>query len=205
VFAGGAIIAGLPYATATTIPEAFDRMRGHGAPDATTLQSLLRNASSHGGPWFTILVWQGTRDATVVPSNAVSVIDQWRCVHDVEQKADLVETVDGHIRQVWKSSDGRDVIEHFNINAMGHGTPIDPRSGYGRSSPYMLDVGISSTLHIARSWGLVASVDRRKERDLDFDPPVPPMSVATTVSPSGSTSGIQKTIEDALRAAGLMK
>jgi poly(3-hydroxybutyrate) depolymerase len=205
VFAGGAIIAGLPYGSASTVPEAFDRMRGHGAPDAKTLQSLLRNASSHGGPWPTISVWQGTRDAIVVPSNAVSVIDQWRGAHDVPMKPDLVETVDGHTRQVWKSPGGTDVIEHFSINAMGHGTPIDPRSGYGRSAPYMLDVGISSTLHIARSWGLAASFDKRREPDLDFDPPVPPMSVATTVSPSGSTSGIQKTIEDALRAADLMK
>ncbi len=205
VFAGGAIIAGLPYGTASTVPEAFDRMRGHGVPDAKTLQSLLRNASSHMGPWPTISVWQGTRDATVLPSNAVSVVDQWRGVHGVEQKADLVDMVDGHIRQVWKSSDGRDVIEHFSINAMGHGTPIDPRSGYGRSGPYMLDVGISSTLHIARSWGLVASFDRRKEPHLDFDLPVPPMPVTAPVSASGPTSGVQKTIEDALRAAGLMK
>jgi poly(3-hydroxybutyrate) depolymerase len=28
VFAGGAIIAGLPYGSAHTLPEAFDRMRG---------------------------------------------------------------------------------------------------------------------------------------------------------------------------------
>ena len=32
IFAGGAIIAGLPYGSAATIPEAFDRMRGHGGP-----------------------------------------------------------------------------------------------------------------------------------------------------------------------------
>lgn len=205
VFAGGAIIAGLPYGTASTVPKAFDRMRGHGVPDVKTLQSLLRDASSHTGPWPTISVWQGTRDATVVPSNAVSVVDQWRGVHDVPQKAALVETVDGHIRQVWASPDGADVIEHFSIKAMGHGTPIDPRSGYGRSGPYMLDVGISSTLHIARSWGLVASFDRRREPHLDFDLPVPPRSVTAPVSASGPASGVQKTIEDALRAAGLMK
>ncbi|WP_428412553.1 extracellular catalytic domain type 1 short-chain-length polyhydroxyalkanoate depolymerase [Pararhizobium sp.] len=205
VFAGGAIIAGLPYGTATTIPEAFDRMRGHGTPDAKTLQSLLRNASVHKGPWPAISVWQGTRDVTVVPSNAGSIIDQWRGVHEVPQKADLIETVDGHIRQAWKSSDGRDVIEHYSINEMGHGTPIDPRSGYGKSAPYMLDVGISSTLRIARSWGLVASFDRRKEQDLHLDQPSPSISITTPASPSGPTNRIQKTIEDALRAAGLMK
>ncbi|CAN7694732.1 PHB depolymerase family esterase [Rhizobium sp. LjRoot98] len=205
VFAGGAIIAGLPYRTATTIPAAFDRMRGYGTPDATTLQSLLRNASGHKGPWPTISVWQGTRDATVAPSNAMFIIDQWRGVHDVPPKPDLIETFDGHTRQAWKSADGRAVIEHFSISGMGHGTPIDPRSGYGRSGPYMLDVGISSTFHIARTWGLVASFDRRQEQDLDFNLPIQPMSVTTRVSSSGPTSGIQNTIEDALRAAGLMK
>jgi poly(3-hydroxybutyrate) depolymerase len=30
VFAGGAIIAGVPYGSAKTLPEAFDRMRGYG-------------------------------------------------------------------------------------------------------------------------------------------------------------------------------
>ena len=38
VFAGGAIIAGLPYGSASTIPEAFDRMRGHGLPSERELQ-----------------------------------------------------------------------------------------------------------------------------------------------------------------------
>ena len=41
LFAGGAIIAGLPYGCAATIPEAFDRMRGHGAPDDEGLPRLL--------------------------------------------------------------------------------------------------------------------------------------------------------------------
>jgi poly(3-hydroxybutyrate) depolymerase len=37
VFAGGAIIAGLPFGSAQTIPEAFDRMRGHGGPSEREL------------------------------------------------------------------------------------------------------------------------------------------------------------------------
>ena len=65
VFAGGAIIAGLPYGSAATIPEAFDRMRGHGGPSDQALQTLLRGASDHDGPWPTISVWHGTADLTV--------------------------------------------------------------------------------------------------------------------------------------------
>ena len=61
VFAGGAIIAGLPYGTAGSVPEAFDRMRGLNMPDTTELQARLEEAVDHAGPWPTIsvLAWNG--------------------------------------------------------------------------------------------------------------------------------------------------
>src|SRR3954462_9441949 len=63
LFAGGAIIAGLPYGSAHNVPEAFDRMRGHGAPDDDELAALVREASrGHRGDWPTISVWHGTAD-----------------------------------------------------------------------------------------------------------------------------------------------
>jgi poly(3-hydroxybutyrate) depolymerase len=43
---------------------------------------------------------------------------------------------------------------------MGHGVPVHPGGGGdaeargGTAAPFMLDVGISSTWHIARFWGL---------------------------------------------------
>ena len=49
VFAGGAIIAGLPYGSAHTLPEAFDRMRGHGSPREQELGALVRQASERDG------------------------------------------------------------------------------------------------------------------------------------------------------------
>ncbi|RWK99057.1 PHB depolymerase family esterase, partial [Mesorhizobium sp.] len=41
IFEGGAIIASLPYGSAKTVPEAFDRMRGHGMPSERQLQKAL--------------------------------------------------------------------------------------------------------------------------------------------------------------------
>ena len=38
-FAGGGIIAGLPFGIAHSVPQAFDRMRGHGGPAAKALPS----------------------------------------------------------------------------------------------------------------------------------------------------------------------
>jgi len=163
VFAGGAIIAGLAYGTASTIPEAFDRMRGHGGPSPTELQRRLAKASPHKGPWPRISIWQGAADHTVAPSNADSVVAQWQGVHGVSLSPTRKETVDGQMRQVWRDADGNEVMEKYTIAGMGHGTPLQTSGsdGLGRGGQFMLDVGISSTRHIARFWGLTEPQIRR--------------------------------------------
>lgn len=67
-----------------------------------------------------------------------------------------MEKVDGFPRRVWCDADGRAVIEEYIIGRMGHGTPIRAGGdeGLGKEGKYMLEVGISSTRHIARFWGL---------------------------------------------------
>jgi poly(hydroxyalkanoate) depolymerase family esterase len=200
VFAGGAIIAGLPYGVTSTVPEAFDRMRGHGLPAPPTLQSRLRAASTHQGPWPTISVWQGTQDKTVAEANAQAIIDQWRAVHDVDAPPDLSETVDGQSRTVWKDARGRRAVEYYSIAGMGHGTPIDPALGDENAAPYLLDVGISSTLHSARSWGLLREGVEPLRAKSDGAKRAPASS-----QKAKEPEGIQQIIENALRMAGLMR
>ncbi len=201
VFAGGAIIAGLPYAIASTVPEAFDRMRGNGIPSATILQNKLRSASGHHGPWPTISVWHGTADNTVAKANARAIIDQWRSVHQVAARPNLLQDIDGHTYEAWRDPSGRELIEHYQISGMDHGTPLDPTTGYGKAAPYMLDVGISSTVQIARAWGLTPSFERRASPRTTG---APDSSHVHQSSPA-SVDGIQEVIERAMRSAGLMK
>lgn len=200
VFAGGAIIAGLPFGVATTVPEAFDRMRGHGMPSASLLDARLRGASQHEGPWPTVSVWHGTADNTVAEANAHAIIAQWQGVHDVDADATTARVVDGHALQTWKDPSGREAIEHYRISGMGHGTPVDTTSGYGRAAAHMLDVGVSSTMHIARGWGLTPSFERRGSADV-----LEAADAKAEVRSSPKADGIQDVIESALRAAGLMK
>lgn len=203
VFAAGAIVAGLPYGCASTVPEAFDRMRGHGMPDTAKLQSRLRMASDHGGPWPMISVWHGTGDNIVVPANGQAIVTQWQNLHGVDPGASTTETGEGHTIKSWKNPEGILVIEHIAIAGMGHGTPIDAAGGYGTSAPYILDIGLSSTLHSARSWGLIASFEKRDANPADVGSAGP--SRASEVPQTEAGGGIQKIIEDALRSAGLMK
>ncbi|MDH4441526.1 MAG: PHB depolymerase family esterase [Rhizobium sp.] len=201
VFSGGAIIAGLPFGVASTVPEAFDRMRGHGIPSSTTLDATLRSASRHEGPWPTVSVWHGTNDNTVVEANARAIIDQWRGVHGVDVTSSEAQLVEGgHALELWKDASGRNAIEHYRIVGMGHGAPVDATTGYGKPAAHMLDAGISSTVHIARGWGLTPSFERR-ERPATPDAP----HVAAQHGQPSKPEGVQEVIESALRAAGLMK
>ena len=192
VFAGGAIIAGLPYGCATTISEAFDRMKGNGLADA---DGLVRGASGHGGPWPIVSVWHGSADQTVHPTNADAVLRQWRLAHGLEEKPTRIELIDSYPRRVWCDGNGRPLIEMYNITGMAHGTPLATHGsdGCGASGPHMLEANISSTRRIAEFWGLTASIHKETARE------------ASARSWGRGIANIQQTITDALRAAGLIK
>ncbi len=208
VFAGGAIIADLPFGIASSVPEAFDRMRGHGHPPSAALSDLVRSASSHSADWPILSVWHGTADQTVDQSNAVSLVEQWRALHGAPPAPDKTELVNGYPHRVWRDSKGRDVIEEYSITGLGHGTPLDTRgSRHGeQAAPFMLDAGISSTDRIGRFWGIVPD---RADDSTGVDPAVPAGRAEPRPQPKVATwssqTGVQKTIEDALRSAGLTR
>ncbi|WP_116091974.1 alpha/beta hydrolase family esterase [Sphingomonas crusticola] len=226
VFAGGAIIGGLPYGSATNMPQAFDRMRGHGGPNEAQLSALVSAASDHAGPWPTISVWHGSGDATVDPVNAAAIVGQWRTLHGVTAAPNREEIVDGYPRRVWTDAAGRDVIEEYSITGMGHGTPLATQGedGFGKAGAYMLEAHISSTRHIARFWGLEKAAAKPARRAIprqavavraQAEAParqsttprlrrIPSRPAAAAPKPS-QASGVGKVIEDALRAAGLMR
>jgi feruloyl esterase len=79
-FAAGAVIAGLPYRTATNVKEAFESMFQVRARSAREWGDLVRAASPHRGPWPRISVWHGGADLVVKPENADQIVKQWdRC------------------------------------------------------------------------------------------------------------------------------
>jgi poly(hydroxyalkanoate) depolymerase family esterase len=157
IFAGGAIIAGLPYGCGSSVQEAFEVMFQERATSARALGDRVRAASRHRGPWPKVSVWHGSADPLVKPSNAEDIVRQWTNVHGLSGSPSNEETVAGHLRRVWNDASGNTIIEVFSINAMGHGVPLATGKrgdGCGAPGPFFLNVGISSTHHIAQFWGL---------------------------------------------------
>jgi poly(hydroxyalkanoate) depolymerase family esterase len=166
VLAGGAIIAGLPYGAAANVNEALETMFAPRPRTAREWGNLVRAASRHRGPWPCVSVWHGGADTVVRPDNADEIVKQWTDVHDLEPAPTLTETVDGYPRQVWRDRSGRDVIELYTIPGMAHGAPVAAGTAdthCGIPGAFLLDVGISSSYHIAKFWGLTASPRREAE------------------------------------------
>ncbi len=156
-FAAGAVIAGLPYRTATNAKQAFESMLQVREHSAREWGDLVRAASPHRGPWPRLSIWHGGADPVVKPGNADQIVKQWTDVHGLDVKPTLTETVDGYPRQVWRNKADDTVIESYTIPRMAHGAPLATGGSdeqCGAAGPFLLDVGISSSYHIAKFWGL---------------------------------------------------
>jgi poly(hydroxyalkanoate) depolymerase family esterase len=163
VFAGGAIVAGLPYGAATNVQQAFETMFQCPPRPARAWGDLVRGASPHTGPWPRVSVWHGSADATVIPSNASEIIKQWTDVHGLPVAPSAQAMVDGYPRQVWVTTAGDELIESYTITNMAHGTPLATGGAddkCGAAGPFLLEVGISSSYHIAKFFGLTVDNPR---------------------------------------------
>src|SRR5512132_1733366 len=147
VFAGGAIIAGVPYRCANGLQDAFDVIFQGRSREAREWGDLVRAASPHQGPWPKVSVWHGAADSTVKPVNAAEIVKQWTDVHGLAPAPAFEVMVDGYPRRVWRGADNQDLIEFYSITGMAHGAPIAPGAveGCGNAAPFIHDVGISST------------------------------------------------------------
>jgi poly(hydroxyalkanoate) depolymerase family esterase len=157
VFAGGAIVAGIPYRCGTGLTQAFSCMNPGSDFTPSNWGGKVRAASSHGGPWPRVSIWHGDADTTVRPANMNEAMEQWTDVHGIDQSADLQESQSGAIRRVYRNAQGADLVETWSIPGMGHGTPVDPGSGErqcGTAGAFILDVNICSSWYIGRFFGL---------------------------------------------------
>lgn len=212
LFAGGAIIAGLPYGIANNLKEALSGMFQAGHHSSTELGNLVRDASSHNGPWPKISVWHGTLDKTVNPLNADRIVSQWLDVHGLPARPMSESIVDGHRRQVWWDANGKTIVESFTIADMAHGTPLglaENDERYGMEGAFLLEAGISSSYHIAKFFGLTGSIHKAKSAvsatDIWIPGDTPDFQTPRVVQNVNMRLSINATINDALRAAGLMK
>lgn len=177
VFAGGAILSGLPHRCATTQSAAFSCMNPGSNLTPAQWGDKVRAASTWSGPWPILSVWHGDADSIVRPINLTESMEQWTNVQGIDQTPDVSDTVAGYPHKVYKDASGNARVETWSITGMGHGTPVDPGTGEtqcGTAGAYILDANVCSSYYIGRWWGL---------DNLDGEAP----SVTLTAPAGGST------------------
>lgn len=158
VFAGGAIIAGVPYGCAGGVPSAlWCQWFGSDQEPGEWGDAVHRAAGPSGPRRQRVSIWQGDADWAVDPDNAQELLEQWTQAMGIDQIPDREDTVKGFAHRVFKDAAGASRVETYTIAGMGHGAPIAPgdaEDSCGRAIDYVLPVGICASYHIGRFWGL---------------------------------------------------
>ncbi len=100
VFAGGAILSGLPYRCATSQTAAFSCMNPGNELAPSAWGDKVRAASNWNGPWPIVSIWHGDADYVVRPANLTEAMEQWTNVHGIDAVADVADTVAGYPHKV---------------------------------------------------------------------------------------------------------
>jgi len=217
VFAGGAVIAGLPYGGAVNVQEALQTMAQPRQRSSEQWGDMVRSASSHTGPWPKISLWHGSADAIVNSQNMEEALKQWIDVHGVSARPQAQEKLHGHLRRAWRTDAGDDVIEAVTIQGMNHGVPLATgHESIGQVGAFHFDVGISSSQHIARFWDIADEIPVHEMPQVEVLPPLERPASALSLA-SASTARANAGAEDqawqdprthitaALKAAGLLR
>ena len=207
VFAGGAIVAGLPFGAADSVEGAFRAMRGGGR--GTNERSGVKPSADARLP--RVVIWHGDADYTVNAANAEQIARQWLDAHAVPFEAGQSEAIGRRERTFWRATNSDEIVVESNIvRGLGHGTPLATlgERGVGVVAPYMIEADISAASEIVRFWKL-ADADllgegAPAEAEISHDDDV---RLADTILASVSgrvTADVEAVIADALRQAGLM-
>ncbi|GAA5191342.1 PHB depolymerase family esterase [Rugosimonospora acidiphila] len=172
VFAGGAIIGGIPYACASDLTSGLTCQYGATSKTPAQWGNLVRGADpGYSGPWPRVAIWYGTSDAVVNPANATESRDQWTNAWGISQTPSSTTSLPGGTTlQSYDDSSGQPAVELYGVQGIGHGTPVNPGSATdqcGATGTYYLR-SICSSYYTAQFWGLG--------------------SAAPTASPTGSPS-----------------
>ncbi|WP_158920289.1 PHB depolymerase family esterase [Streptomyces sp. NBRC 109706] len=158
VFAGGAVIAGLPHGCATSMIDAFSCMFPGRTATAETWADRARAAyPDHTGPRPAVSIWHGGADYVVATANQNESVKQWTHLLGGDQQADATTQLAANTtRSVYDTGAGNPPVISYLTPGNGHGTPVAPGEGAdqcGTAGAYFL-AGICSSYHIAGDWGL---------------------------------------------------
>ncbi|MDM9623293.1 polyhydroxybutyrate depolymerase [Rhizobium sp. AC44/96] len=156
LFAGAAIVAGMPFGSVRDAMSALRAMKSGAPVPVAGWGSLVEDLSDQGSSWPPMSIWQGTGDKVVNPRNAEANVAQWLEAAGMDRSLGRVERKAWGELHIWEVAKKRKVSLYL-ISGMGHALPIKTRSnGASRRfrDPFVRSAGISAPVELMRLWGL---------------------------------------------------
>jgi poly(hydroxyalkanoate) depolymerase family esterase len=156
-FAGGAIVAGVPYGCANTVSEAL-RCMNPGVDQAPSewARHVTDLAGGQGRNLPRVSIWQGTADTRVVPRNREELVEQWTAVQGISTTPARKERNGPITRELFVDGNGAVLVESVLVEGLAHAFPIrtDGAASCGQPGDFVVAANVCAATEIARFWGL---------------------------------------------------
>jgi poly(hydroxyalkanoate) depolymerase family esterase len=140
VFAGGAVVAGLPVGAASSTTEALARMAEAGperSREEWAREARQAAPAGHAGPWPRLSIWHGSADDVVDPANARLLAEQWSALHGLEAGT-VTSDPGGERRMIWGAG-AEPAVELWMLADLPHAWPrgaVDRVASFWGLSPH---------------------------------------------------------------------
>jgi poly(hydroxyalkanoate) depolymerase family esterase len=153
LFAGGAIVAGIPYRCAETVSQAL-RCMSPGVDHSAA--EWRRKVAAGEGRFPSVSIWQGDADTRVVPANQRELVEQWTALHGLADQPGRAESARGVTRTIFADSAGVARVESVLVKGLKHAFPIvtGGASPCGKEGDFVTASGICAAREIAKFWAV---------------------------------------------------
>ena len=155
-FAGGAIVAGVPYGCADTVTKALHCMNPGIDQAPADWRRRVPDSTGADGRVPPVSIWQGDADTRVVPRNRQELVEQWTAVHGISATPARSERSGRMTREFYIDGAGVTRVESVLVEGLAHAFPI--RTGgtpsCGQAGDFVVAAEVCAASEIARFWGL---------------------------------------------------
>jgi poly(hydroxyalkanoate) depolymerase family esterase len=157
-FAGGAIVAGVPYGCADSITGALQCMNPGIDQAPAEWRRRVREMAAAEGRIPPVSIWHGTNDSRVVLRNWQELIEQWTAVHGIAANPARSERHGSVTRQFYTDSAGAVRVESVLVEGLAHAFPIriGDQSSCGQPGDFVAAAEVCAATEIGRFWDLPA-------------------------------------------------
>jgi poly(hydroxyalkanoate) depolymerase family esterase len=157
-FAGGAIIAGVPYGCADTVTKALQCMNPGIGRAPAEWRRRVRDVAGAERRIPPVSIWHGAADTRVVLRNWQELIEQWTAVHGISAKPARSER-NGPVTRMFRTDGAGAVrVESVLVEGLAHAFPIRIGADLscGQPGDFVVAAEVCATTEIAHFWGLPA-------------------------------------------------